>query len=88
MVVGYMEAVGYPAYLIWVLAIAKIAGVVALWIPTRSSIKEWAYAGFFYLLSLAFLAHIYVGDGQHMGALVGLIVMLMSYVLYNKQLKK
>ena len=53
---------GYPAYLITLLGISKIAGVIAVLIPKYSLIKEWAYAGFFFIMTGAIFSHLASGD--------------------------
>src|SRR5262249_61950066 len=53
---------GYPAYLLTILGAWKISGVVALLIPRFALVKEWAYAGFFFMMSGAIFSHIAVGD--------------------------
>ena len=39
---------GYPTYLIYPLAVAKVLGVVAILTKKSRALKEWAYAGFFF----------------------------------------
>lgn len=70
---------GYPTYIIYPLATAKILGLVVLWTKPSAFITEWAYAGFFYNTLLAFFAHVMVGDGAFGGALVAMILVLVSY---------
>ena len=53
---------GYPVYLLTLLGIGKILGVVAVLIPKFPLIKEWAYAGFFFIMSGAAFSHIASGD--------------------------
>lgn len=53
---------GYPAYLLTILGVWKILGVVAVLIPRFPLLKEWAYAGFFFLMSGAVISHIFVGS--------------------------
>jgi uncharacterized membrane protein YphA (DoxX/SURF4 family) len=53
---------GYPAYLLTVLGVWKILGVVALLIPKFPLLKEWAYAGFFFIMTGAIASHIAIGD--------------------------
>ncbi len=53
---------GYPAYLLTILGTAKILGVVAVLIPKFPLLKEWAYAGFFFIMLGAICSHIAVGD--------------------------
>jgi uncharacterized membrane protein YphA (DoxX/SURF4 family) len=53
---------GYPVYLLTILGIWKILGVVAILIPKFPLLKEWAYAGFFFVMSGAIFSHIAAGD--------------------------
>ena len=53
---------GYPVYLLMILGAWKIVGVVVLLVPGIPLIKEWAYAGFFFIMTGAFLSHLAVQD--------------------------
>jgi hypothetical protein len=53
---------GYPIYLLTILGVWKILGVVTVLIPKLPLLKEWAYAGFFFIMSGAILSHIALGD--------------------------
>ena len=53
---------GYPVYFLTILGIWKILGVLALLIPRFPLLKEWAYAGFFFIMSGAIFSHFAVGD--------------------------
>src|SRR6476620_7542004 len=53
---------GYPVFLLTILGIWKILGVVAVLIPKFPLLKEWAYAGFFFVMSGAIFSHIAMGD--------------------------
>mgnify|MGYP000330187042 CR=1 FL=1 len=53
---------GYPTYIIYPLAIAKILGLIAIWFIRSNSLKEWAYAGFFFAMSGATISHFAVGQ--------------------------
>jgi DoxX-like family len=53
---------GYPVYLLTILGIWKILGVVAVLVPKFPLLKEWAYAGFFFVMSGAAFSHIVIGD--------------------------
>ena len=79
MIVDFFVNMGYPTYLIYPLAVAKILGLLAVWGNFSRSLKEWAYAGFFFNTVLAFFAHYMVSDGQHMGAVIAFIAVLLSY---------
>ncbi len=72
-------SLGYPTYLIYPLAVAKILGIITIWLNFNKPLKEWAYAGFFYDLVLAIAAHVSVGDSEYAPASVGLVALAMSY---------
>ncbi len=84
MVVATFEFLGYPSYLIYPLAIAKLLGLVAIWTNKSKMLKEWAYAGFVFDLILGGAAHIAAEDGGFMAAVVGLVLIFTSYIFYRK----
>jgi len=53
---------GYPLYLLTLLGAWKILGVVAVLVPKFPLLKEWAYAGFFFIMTGAIFSHIASGD--------------------------
>lgn len=53
---------GYPPYLLTILGVWKILGVIAILIPRYPLLKEWAYAGFFFVMSGAVFSHFAVRD--------------------------
>lgn len=71
---------GYPAYLMTIIGVWKILGVIAVLIPKRPLLKEWAYAGFFFVMSGAFISHLIIGDtfGRTFPALLLLILVGIS----------
>ena len=52
---------GYPVYVLTIIGFWKILGVVALLMPKYPLLKEWTYAGIFFLLTGAIFSHIAVG---------------------------
>ena len=78
------EGLGYPAFIIYPLAIAKILGLVAIWTRRSNTLKEWAYAGFFFDTILAAQAHIVAQDGEFAPAIVATILVLVSHWSSNK----
>jgi hypothetical protein len=78
-ITDFFVNMGYPTYLIYPMAIAKILGLITIWTNFSKSLKEWAYAGFFFNTVLAFFAHYMVSDGEHMGAVIALVAVLLSY---------
>jgi hypothetical protein len=53
---------GYPVYILTLLGAWKILGIIVLLIPKFPLQKEWAYAGFFFIMSGAIFSHIAKGD--------------------------
>lgn len=74
----------YPAYLVYPLAIAKILGVAAIVTKKSKSLKEWAYAGFFFDFTLALTAHLHARDGGFIVPAAALALLLTSYFLDRK----
>lgn len=58
-----MTRLGYPSYLLSIIGVWKILGVAAVLVPKFPLLKEWAYAGFFFVMSGAVLSHFAIGDG-------------------------
>lgn len=83
-VAGMFTNFGYPTYIIYPYAIAKLLGLVALWFVANKTIKEWAYAGFFFAFILAFFAHIMISDGEQMGAILAMVFLITSYITSKK----
>lgn len=79
------QKLGYPTYIICPLALAKLLGVVAILTNKNKTLKEWAYAGFFFDFVLAFFAHLYIGDGEFPGALIALVLLFVSYFFGKKK---
>lgn len=75
---------GYPTYIIYPLAIAKILGLIAIWTKKSKTLKEWAYAGFFFDFVLAAGAHFMVNDGEFAPGLVAIVLLLVSYNFEDK----
>lgn len=74
---------GYPLYFITILGVWKILGVIAVLIPKFPVLKEWAYAGFFFVASGAVISHLAVGDGakEYFGPVLLLILTVVSWYL-------
>ena len=75
------NGLGYPTYLMTILGIWKILGVIAILIPKRLLLKEWAYAGFFFVMSGAIISHLIVGDpaGRTFPAVLLLVLVIISW---------
>ena len=82
-IVQGMAHLGFPAWLPLLLGIWKLLGVVAILVPGFPRLKEWAYAGFFFNLSGAFVSHLAAGDavGDAIAPLVILGIGLASWAM-------
>jgi len=82
---GYVDMVvahlGYPSYFLYIIGTWKILGVIAILIPGFKLLKEWAYSGFFFVMSGAAISHIVVGDSipEIVPASVLLILIVVSW---------
>jgi hypothetical protein len=76
-----IKHLGYPVYVLTILGVWKILGVVALLIPKFPLLKEWAYAGFFFIMSGAIFSHIASGDSvsELIPSLLLLILTIVSW---------
>jgi hypothetical protein len=68
-------ALGFPTWIVFPLAIAKLAGVLILWIRPNRALVEWTYAGFFFDFLLALGAHLSVNDGDYPAAIAALVLL-------------
>ena len=78
------SALGFPVWLIYPLATAKLLGVAALLQRKFLVLRYMAYAGFFYDFLLAWMAHAYAHDGDWQPALVALALLAVSFVFERK----
>jgi uncharacterized membrane protein YphA (DoxX/SURF4 family) len=85
--VAMFQHLGYPAYLLPFLGVAKLLGVVAILVPGFPRLKEWAYAGFVFDLTGAMYSGIAVGDpaSAWLPILIGYALIAASYHLYHKK---
>jgi uncharacterized membrane protein YphA (DoxX/SURF4 family) len=64
--VANFSQLGYPVYLLTLLGVWKLLGVLAILLPGFPLVKEWAYAGFFFVMSGAVFSHLANGDAATM----------------------
>lgn len=76
-----MNILGYPVYFLIIIGIWKLLGVVAILVPKYPLAKEWAYAGFFFLMTGAIFTHIAVEDEavEYFGAFLLLALTILSW---------
>ncbi len=82
-------ALGYPTYFLTIIGIWKLLGTTAVLIPKFPLLKEWAYAGFFFLMSGAIFSHLAVGDNtiELFGPTLLLILTVVSWYFRPTQRK-
>jgi uncharacterized membrane protein YphA (DoxX/SURF4 family) len=76
-----MVHLGYPLYFLTIIGIWKLLGVVAVLIPKFQLVKEWAYAGFFFVASGAVFSHLATGDDakEFFGPVLLIILTVVSW---------
>jgi uncharacterized membrane protein YphA (DoxX/SURF4 family) len=79
--VGMITHLGYPVYLLTILGAWKILGVIAVVIPKFPLLKEWAYAGFFFVMTGAIFSHLAMNDSvkEMLPGLLLLILVIISW---------
>lgn len=84
--VAFMNQLGYPAYFVPFIGVAKLLGIIAILIPGFPRLKEWAYAGLFFDLFGATYSGIAVGGFQPpmLIMLLPFTFLFTSYFLYHK----
>ncbi len=75
-VVLVFENLGFPTWIIYPLAIWKIAAVAVILYNKGGALKQWAYARLFFNIALAFFAHLMADDGEQIGALIAMVLLL------------
>ena len=80
--IDLVTSLGYPAYFLYIIGTWKVLGVIAVLVPRFKLLKEWAYAGFFFVMTGAFVSHLAVGDYNVkalLGPLMQTIFILLSW---------
>lgn len=76
-----MNELGYPMYFLTIIGVWKLLGAVAVLIPIFPIVKEWAYAGFFFLITGAIFSHLANGDKavEYVGPALLLVLTVISW---------
>jgi uncharacterized membrane protein YphA (DoxX/SURF4 family) len=87
--VEFINKLGYPAYFIPFIGVAKLLGSIAILIPGFPRIKEWAYAGLAFDLTGATYSQIATAGIKPEMAFMLLFfgLFILSYVFYHKRLQ-
>src|SRR5262245_38026883 len=84
------DQLGYPAYFIQFISIAKLIGSIVILIPgLNRSVKEWAYAGLFFDLTGAIYSSISsfgTVDPMMLTMLAWIIPGVVSYYYWHKKM--
>ena len=84
LVADLVRHLGYPSYFLVLLGSWKVLGAVALLIPRRPLLKEWAYAGAFFTYTGAIFSHLATGYDL---AEVGLLAVLVTLTVLSWALR-
>lgn len=76
---GNYQDYQYPSYLVIPMAVAKVFAIIVILIRKPKWVMEWAYAGLFFDMALATLAHYKINDPSITLPLVGIVLLLTSY---------
>ena len=85
---SYVESaftsLGFPTWIIYPLATLKLLGIIAILSKKSLFLKELAYAGFLFDALLALIAHLAIGDGEQIPAVIGVIAVTTSWIYDRK----
>ena len=82
-VIEVFAGLGFPAFVVIPLGIAKIVGVIVIVTKKWKWLTEWAYAGFNFNFFLAFCAHMSIGDKEWLGSVIALVLLYISYSFWK-----
>jgi hypothetical protein len=83
---GLMEnfaKAGFPVFFVTILGLAKLLGAVAVINPWFPTLREWAYAGFTFVLIGAIWTHV-ATQTPFVAPLIFLLLLGLSYWSHNK----
>ncbi|MCF8449496.1 MAG: DoxX family protein, partial [Taibaiella sp.] len=77
---------GYPAYMLYILGIAKLLGAIGLLQPVSPRLREWAYAGLAITFIGATWSHVATAT-PFIGPMIFLVILAVSWVFNSKLVK-
>ncbi|AYL97625.1 DoxX family protein [Mucilaginibacter celer] len=83
---GITVKLGYPPHFIYILGVAKLAGVAVLLVPNKLlRLKEWVFAGIFFDIIFAFLSKLAVLNfAATADAIVAFTMVTVTYIMFRK----
>jgi len=84
-----LQQMGYPAYMAVIIGVCKVVAVFAFLYPRTRVLREWAYAGLFFILVGSFFSHrmAHMSTGETARPLIVLAVVVGSYLSRPVELK-
>jgi len=76
-----LQILRYPSHLIHPLVIAQVLGLIIIITNKIKWLVEWAYAGFFFNLVFAIIAHMATAHGNGAAAAICLLLLCTTYIL-------
>ena len=78
--VDLVVPLGYPLYFLSIIGAWKVLAVIAIAVPRYKLLKEWAYAGLFFVMTGALISHLATGD-YHLQSIIGPIMQTIFIIL-------
>lgn len=82
--VDLVVPLGYPLYFLRIIGVWKVLAVIAILMPGFKLVKEWAYAGLFFVMTGAFISHLASGHdsiAELIGPVMQTIFIILSWYL-------
>jgi hypothetical protein len=78
--IALIAPLGYPSYFLYIIGTWKILAVIAILVPGFKLVKEWAYAGLFFVMTGALISHLAMGD-NNIQAIIGPVMQTIFIIL-------
>lgn len=78
--IALVMPLGYPEYFLSIIGVWKMLAIIAILLPGFKLVKEWAYAGLFFVMTGAFISHLATGH-YDVKALVGPLMQTVFIIL-------